>query len=94
MLYGLNSSQSYAAADIVCVMQLFVGRVAMLGFAAELIGEELTGETPFSSMSNISDVVTAVLLMLLHCPAMHPTCTWSQLRLTAASYIGCGTVFV
>lgn len=24
-------------------MQLFVGRVAMLGFAAELIGEELTG---------------------------------------------------
>ena len=25
------------------LMQLFVGRVAMLGFAAELIGEELTG---------------------------------------------------
>ena len=25
-------------------VQLFVGRVAMLGFAAELIGEELTGE--------------------------------------------------
>ena len=67
MLYGLNSSQSYAAADIVCVMQLFIGRVAMLGFAAELIGEELTGETPFSSMSNISDVVTAVLLMFRQC---------------------------
>lgn len=26
-----------------CFLQLFVGRVAMLGFAAELIGEELTG---------------------------------------------------
>ena len=25
------------------LMQLFVGRVAMLGFSAELIGEELTG---------------------------------------------------
>ena len=32
--------------DILVVLQLFVGRVAMLGFAAELIGEELTGETP------------------------------------------------
>lgn len=55
--------EGYAAADIVCVIQLFVGRVAMLGFAAELIGEELTGVTQFSSLSTISDVVAAVLLM-------------------------------
>ena len=40
-------------------MQLFVGRVAMLGFAAELIGEELTG-------------VSSITIELLY--KGHPTC--------------------